>query len=62
MCFYTYLIILTSIVLFTLLSLLTDIFMEDDKEVVCTADGDHWRFRTCGVRFLISFMHVFTTM
>ena len=62
MCFYTYLIILTSIVLFTLMVMLTEVFLEDDNEVSCTLDGAQWRFKTCGVRFLISFMHVFTTM
>ena len=35
---------------------------KDGNAVGCSPDGDHWMFADCGARFLIQFLHVFTTM
>ena len=61
MCFFTYLIILTTLVLITIFILLSD-DIHSSELVGCSPEGDEWRFTSCGVRFAISFMHVFTSM
>ena len=32
------------------------------QSVWCDTDGDHWQFGECSAQFVVTFMHVFTTM
>ena len=58
-CFFTWLIALTVL---ALVIVTWAIKKDGGNDVVCAPDGDHWLFRECSARFLVQFLHVFTTM
>mmetsp|Transcript_19070 Transcript_19070/g.25815 ORF Transcript_19070/g.25815 Transcript_19070/m.25815 type:complete len:332 (+) Transcript_19070:91-1086(+) len=57
--FHTFLLVLTVL---ALTIIVWQMNKYDGEAVTCAASGNHWRFRSCGIRFIVNFLHVFTTM
>ena len=58
-CFFTWLIGLTAL---ALTIVVIQLKKNHGNSVACSPDGNHWLFADCSARFLVQFLHVFTTM